>query len=244
VPPSAVQREELIRLWGYDPVADVERLDAVISTFKHLPWPVKVALAIALGLVFLGVGDALGWEWVIDLGRQQLAATVIAEAALLVIVFFVVDEAAERRQRKQWDRALSSVIPALVTNATLTRHSFEDAYKALDSQRHWQMFQRSAAGFADHVRGANWLMSVAPDVAELWTRIASLAREYEHLATPQPDDIRPLVGEELFEQKRDRFRSRTIELIQETDHYQDAWHRELVKDALEHPAPARYRKPT
>lgn len=240
----ASTREDMIDLWGYDAIADVGKLNAAVATFSRQPWTVKAALAFALGLLFLGVGDLLGWKWVNDLGRQQVATTVMAEAGLLVIVFFIVDEALERRRRKEWDSALSSVIPGLVTNAQLTRRVFEDGYKDLDSERKWERFQRSAAGFAEHVRGANWMMSLAPDVAELWTRVATLAREYEHLATARAQDIKPLVGTELFEQKRDRFRTRTIELIYETDHYQEAWHEELVKDALEHPALDRYRQPT
>jgi hypothetical protein len=50
------RREEAIAFWGYDPQADIEKLDAVIDRFQRQPAVVRIALLLALGLVALAVG--------------------------------------------------------------------------------------------------------------------------------------------------------------------------------------------
>jgi hypothetical protein len=235
-------RPDLIELWGYDPAADVDKLRSLIARFSRLPVPVRAAFVIAGGLVMLAVGDALGWGWVNDLGSQQVATTVLAEAALLVIVFFVVDEAAERRHRREWDRPAASVISGLLRDSTLTRGVFDDCYHDLDSTDAWRAFEREAWAFEEHVNRAQPMLSTTPELADIWSEFAWQASEYINLVRAGRKEIQRAVGEELFERTRDRLRSRNIELIGRLDRYQQEWHDRMVADALAHPAPERYRR--
>src|SRR5690348_5205532 len=96
-------RPDLVEVWGYDPAKDLQKLSRMIERIRKAGPIAGFAVALALTLLVLAVGDALGWSWVNDFGRQQVLVTVVIEAALLVIVVVLVDVAVERRQRREWD---------------------------------------------------------------------------------------------------------------------------------------------
>jgi hypothetical protein len=75
-------REERIATWGYDPIADVEKLKLVISKCNEHPGKVKLAVVLAAGLVALVAADVAGWKSARARGRNDARISALVRAAL------------------------------------------------------------------------------------------------------------------------------------------------------------------
>jgi hypothetical protein len=171
-----VDREALTEFWGYDPVDDMRKLEAVRAWFAQKEPVVKAALVAATLLVGLGVADLTRWS-VPDhiVNDRQIALIVVVEAVLLALVYWVVDDAADRRTGRQWEAIAGPAIASLRLNMILTHQRLEHAVRHVDDDVAWTAMGESARWFAQHVQSSQPLLVVHPDLAAFAPRFMEIA---------------------------------------------------------------------